>query len=248
MIRRLWPACVPVALLIAGCFEENTSLPLVPQTPASVTAVPPSGAQVAYAQAALETATRVNELGAKIALANKEFGLRPQFRAIGSPTPEIFHRGTAEINVTTGLVNACPSEGQLAAVLGLELGKMVSEREVVRGHRASLTSREPPPLPQVGNDPVGYGSPGDLTRRAELASFDRERRQANDPPPPPPDPRALARIILIRAGFPASELEAVEPVLREAAKNAALERQMNSTPALSPTAAPASTIAAPGKP
>jgi hypothetical protein len=138
--------CMPCLLLlvapISGCIPEmwhefigdkpNTTL--VPSnvgdhSPAQAT--PPT--RVSYAPASGDTCLRVDNIGQKILAANKEAGLHPFFGTIGSPTPEVFHRGPNELYITEGLVKQCQSESQLAAILCNELGKMVSEREVLAG-------------------------------------------------------------------------------------------------------------------
>jgi hypothetical protein len=62
------------------------------------------------------------------------------------------------------------------------------------------------------------------------AVYERDRKR-RDEPSPPPDPRALARLYLLRANVAAGELDAAAPVLRAAGQNGALEKQFTSTPA-----------------
>src|SRR5262245_59658158 len=113
MVRRVLPA--GLLLLVAGCLEQE-SLPLVPSNAFNRTPSAPA-AHVACSPASEETATRVGLIGQKLITANQQLGVRPLFRTVGSPTPEVFHRGTSEVLITEGLVKQCASEGQLAAVL-----------------------------------------------------------------------------------------------------------------------------------
>lgn len=216
-----------VALTAAGCLGPEQATSLVPAglTPPADPAVRSS---VSYAPASIEAAARVDTLGRTLVARNK-VGLKPVFRTIGSPQPEIFHVGQAEVDVTEGLVNQCKNEGELASALCMELGKMVSEREALAGPQARRPSREPPQEVRVGNDNAGTFGPADQTHLAELARYDKDKRGAAAPPPPPPDPQALARAYLKQAGYPESELDAVQPVLRAAAVNSTFEKQFTGT-------------------
>lgn len=228
MVRRGWLLVLPV-FAVAGCLFEESSTPLVPSDPFHPTPTAAVGwVRTPFAPASTEAAARVEAAGRKILTANQQIGVRPLFRTIGSPQPEIFHVQTDEVNVTEGLVNGCKSEGELAAALCQELGKMVSERETLAGPKARNPEREPPPELRVGNDYVGgMGSP-DQTRLAELSRFEKDHRRAGTPLPPP-DPRILARSYLAKAGYPETSLEAVAPLLQAAAANLTFEKQMTAT-------------------
>ena len=79
--------------------------------------------------ASLQTAERVETLGRQIIAQNTFTGLDPLFHTIGVPEPMLFHRGTAELFVSEGLVNRCKTEAELAAVLCSELGQMMAEKQ-----------------------------------------------------------------------------------------------------------------------
>lgn len=215
-------------VLAAGCVSQESQTPLVSSNPFGnpPPVVPRTAAS--YAPAPTELAARVDLLGRKLLAANPQAGVQPIFRTIGAPQAEIFHNGTIEIDITSGLVQQCTTEGQLAAVLCHELGKMVSEREVVAGPAVRRPERRPPIDVPVGNDNAGSFGPPDETRLAELAKFDRERRVTQAAPLLPPDPDKLARIYLGRAQFAETELDQAAPLLRAAAGNAAFEKQMTS--------------------
>jgi hypothetical protein len=72
--------------------------------------------------------------------------------------------------------------------------------------------------------PAGGWAP-DQTRLRELAVFDRDRRQRQQPVAPP-DPTVLARLYLVRAGYHDADLQAAGPLLQQAQGNAGLEKQM----------------------
>lgn len=223
MVRRVAAMLVPLLGLLSGCFSDN-HMAVVPDSPF---AAPPATVPTksAFAPAPTDVSARVETLGQSIIAANPQIGARPLFRTIGAPQPEIFHRGTAEIYISEGLVRQCPNEGALAALLTLELGKMVADREALASSRTWDGNSDPPPDAPVGNSSGSYrAGDADQTRLAELAKYRTPTRRG--PPPPPPDPESLARIYLQKAGFPATDLDAATPLLRLAASSSALEKSV----------------------
>jgi hypothetical protein len=215
---------------MAGCVSlDDDGLPTVASNPFNTTPqAPVTETSVNHAPASDEVSKRVAIMGQKIVAVNPEIGMRPRFITIGSPQLEIMHIGTNDLYITEGLANRCTTEGQLAAVLCQELGKMVTQREILSTPATRLGRREPPPDMPVGRDSGGaFGSP-DGTRRIELMQFEKERPRSTDPIPPP-DPEVLARGYLEKAGFPLTDLSAVAPLLREAEKNGTLYRQLQSS-------------------
>lgn len=207
-----------------GCLEPEQNTMLVPDTPFGTQAAAAPQRRAAYAPAGLEAAARVDTIGRQILAANPQVALRPVFSAIGGPEPEIFHVGVDQLVITEGLVKTCTTDGQLAAVLCLEMGKMVSEREAKSGAQKRANDRLPPMDMRMGIDNGSFGGPPDQTNLAELAKFDR-RPPVQAAKPLPPDPHVLANIYLTKAGYPAAELDNVAPILREAAKHSAFEKQ-----------------------
>jgi hypothetical protein len=223
MDRRALPFLLVVSLA-AGCVSDGAGTLLVSDSPFGAPVLTPQATQTTFAPATTEIAARVDLLGRNLVAANSEIGARPLFRTIGAPQPEIFHRGTAEIYISEGLVKQCAGDGQLAALLCHELGQMVSEREAVAAPRAWQAPLEPPPEVRVGNDNGGLSAAPDLTRQAELAKYRPPGRRQS--PPPPPDPDALARGYLQKAGYAVTDLDAAAPLFRAAAANATLEKQV----------------------
>ena len=178
-----------------------------------------------YSPAAKDTALRVDCVGQQIVKANPQLTLRPMFLTIGSPQPEVFHRGTTEIYVTEGLANKCVTEGQLAAVLCSELAKMAVDREVLALPETRQPERSPPPDVPVGNDNNTLYGAADGTRRVELAKFERDRIP-RDVTIPPPSPDILARGCLQKAGFTLEDLDAAASLLRESEANGAWRKSM----------------------
>ncbi|HMF14102.1 MAG TPA: hypothetical protein VKE94_17420, partial [Gemmataceae bacterium] len=157
-------------------------------------------------------------------------GMRPVTLTVGGDAPEIFHRGTGQIILTEGLVKQCTTDRFLAAVLCLEMGKMVSEREALASVRAREPEREPPDDIRIGNETEGTFGPADGARMYELARYEKSRRKPSAPPPPPPEPQVLARFYLAKAGFHEADLDAVQPILRKTQENFQWERQMTANP------------------
>jgi hypothetical protein len=232
----------PIVLTLAasGCIGEDSKNALVPSDPLGngMTAASQGSATRTVSRtssinpAPAESAARVDRLGRNILAANHQIGLRPQFMVIGSPQPEIFHKQGEALYVTDGLVKQCKTDGELAAVLCHELGKMVSDREVQRGPQAKNQRIQPPPEARIGNEAPGSYDSADRTRLAELAIFEQERRESARPLPPP-NPNLLARTYLQRAGFTEADLRAAQPLLQAANGNMTFEKQMVKPPSSS---------------
>lgn len=226
MFRAAVPLLFPVVCLATGCVFDDAPTQMVSDNPFAAPAKTSSKSTPAAAPpAATDVAARVDALGRKIAAMNSQVGVQPLFRTIGTPQLEVFHRGTVEIVITEGLVRQCRTDGELAALLCLELGRMVSEREAVATPWRRSMERELPPDIRFPGD-----NGADRTQLAELGKYheaDRKRSVASRPLPP--DPQSLARGYLTKAGFAATDLDAVAPLLRSAEANSALQKQ--ATPA-----------------
>jgi hypothetical protein len=208
-------------LLVCGCMSEDGST-MLPCNPFVTQAFKPAAVQhIVETPGTKEAADRVLTVGGKVVTANPQIGFRPRFCTIGSPKEEIIHRGNHDVFITEGLVRRCETDGQLAAVLCLELGKMVAERESLAD---PLTRMKPAYVPidmPVGNDASGpFGSP-DGTRRMELSKFEEQQRQKAEAPPPSPD--SLARSYLRKAKFAPTDLDDIAAALRAADGNITLE-------------------------
>jgi hypothetical protein len=212
-----------------GCLPREANTTLVPSNPFG-NVPPPQITQTSLAPASLQAAARVDSLGRKILTANPQTGIQPLFRTIGASQPEIFHQGTTEVDITEGLVNQCANDGQLAALLALELGKMISERETLAGRQAGVPEREPPMEVRIGSDNGGAFGPADQLHRAELAKYDKERRQRAAGGTASPDPQALARAYLQKAGYSAADLDAAASLVRAAGENTMFAKQLLNQP------------------
>ncbi len=176
-------------------------------------------------RAHLETAERVETLGRRILAQNPFTGIEPMFYAIGVPEPVLFHRGPEELFISEGLVKRCQTEAELAAVLCAELGQMVVEKRAVR--RAGFDRETIPEVALPGGTMLGGGTAADPGRAAELAFQERHRDTKLPSAAEPADAKKVARELLTGAGFDATELDRVEPLLRPSDRGAILRKQMS---------------------
>jgi hypothetical protein len=176
-------------------------------TPQSVNARAPSNAKPP--QAAPEVAIAVDKVGQQLVSLNKSLGMKPVFLTIGSPQPEIFHRDTSVVFITEGMAKQCKTEAQLAAVLSVELGRMVSERETLANPETHNPAKSPPIAVTMGN--AGQFSGLEQLQQAEVVKLDADRRRPGKRFVPP-DPMVLARGYLDAAGFDKNELDTVGPL------------------------------------
>jgi hypothetical protein len=223
-LRSIW--LLPL-LTLAGCLP-NRDEPL--QTVKLGESVrPPSGykdPRPPLSPATEAEAKRVVGVGEKVLQSNRLIGLHPQILPVGVPAVEVFHKGTEVLYITEGMSRKCTTEGQLAAVLAFEMGRMVAEREALAAPEARRPERLPPPDSHVGTDSGGpFGSP-DGTHLAELAKFEKEHPRRPAAPPRIPDAMALAKHYLETAGYSAKELDDVAPLLKEARRQDGFERQL----------------------
>jgi hypothetical protein len=219
---------LPLVLTACGCLSDGHSPGAGPGVGGPFSSLFQKSEAPRAPAATEETAKRVAILGEKILAANPQIRVHPLFQSVGRPEPTIFHPGANQIIITEGLVRECKTEGQLAAVLCQELGRIESERLAEALATAQLMAREPPPAVTVGNEVGGRFGEADGTRRAELAKFEQKNpRPGSIPPQPLAPPDTLARTYLQKAGFRTADLDEVTPLLRKAERNTRLEKQMS---------------------
>jgi hypothetical protein len=173
-------------------------------------------------KADLAVAERVETLGRKIIAQNTFTGIEPVFWTIGVPESVLFHRGAEELVVSEGLVKQCKTEGELAAVLCSELGRMVSEKKSAR-----LVGSDRDSFPEVGvptGSGLAGGTPDDPARAAERAYLEKQRKR--ETARETPDPAQLARDLMRGAGFDPAELDRVAPLLKQSDRGAVLKKQL----------------------
>jgi Peptidase family M48 len=168
--------------------------------------------------ASVKAATRVHAVGSAVAAANAaELPAKPVFLTVGLKEPMAFHQGSAEVIVSEGLVDRCPTDAELAAVLCHELGKLTAKKGPKPGGRAD---RDLPPAVPVSADVVGAAHTPDMTRAAEEALADRRAQRGGRPARESrPDPKALAQDFFVKAGHSADDFGRMDALLREAEEN-----------------------------
>jgi hypothetical protein len=222
---RIRHVIVGATLLAGGCWWDEPKQQYAPKD--VVRGIP----SVDAVNANTSAGSRVDSIGTRILAENPQIAAKPLFRTIGSPEPEIFHQGMGSVIITQKLVDLCPTDAELAAVICMEFGKMVAEREAL----APLSRKSDLP-------PISPGLPASVSvdqfRQAELADYEKRRGGHPSRDGQLPDPEALARIYLQRAGFAAADLETVRTQLKAASANSTLENQSRATQARSNFAPP----------
>jgi hypothetical protein len=228
----LLTGCLPLQLLDPGsAVSQSEMVPASPfGSPGPIQNVP---VKAAFSPASTEMALRVDVVRRTVLAANPKLAARPVVATSGLPHPEIFHQGTEIIHLTEGLVKRCKNDGELAALLCLELGKIVSERESLSPRGQSAEGGPPIDVP-MGN----AGQPGatDQVALAELGRYESRRKQTARRRAPL-DPYVLAAEYLEKAGYKKSALDAVAPLLEAADRNYVLEKQFkgpNNAPGWAP--------------
>ena len=212
-MRTRWPAgLVCLALGLAGCASDGRG-GFALRNPFETDRGPdPNTAPPASTLAA----TRVNAIGSAIAAKNKDaLGVTPVFFTMGVREVEISHKKSGMVILSEGLVDRCPTDTDLAAVICHELGKLAAERTPDRAADRDLGG------PPLARDVVGGTFEPDMTRLAEEAKFNRRGptggRTARDPRP---DPRTLGETLCVRAGYTADDFARLDQLVREAEDNA----------------------------
>jgi hypothetical protein len=171
----------------------------------------------------LATAERVETFGRKIIAQNTFTGIEPLFHTVGVQEAVLFHRGSEELFVSEGLVKQCRTDGELAAVLCIELGQMIAEKKAARRVGAERDS-----FPEIGvptGSGLAGGTPDDPARAAERAFLERQRR--NEARQGRKDPAALARDLMRGAGYDPADVDRVATLVRQSDRGRVIKRQMS---------------------
>jgi hypothetical protein len=224
MARRAGPVWLSLLIVLPGCFPTSETA-VIPAAPfgSGIGATAHLGQDAPAPAATTEAALTVGKVGMKVISANPTICLHPRFITIGGESAplEIFHKGDSEVVITETLARKCKTEGELAALLCTELGRIVSERASLRLNEEA--DRGPPPAVDIGNDHGGTFGAADGTRMMELAKYERKRTLAREQATPPA-PDVLARAYLQMAGYNPADLDAVFQLLRAADGSAKLEK------------------------
>lgn len=159
-----------------------------------------------------EAAIRVGKIGQKLLVANPSIGIKPAFHTIGTSQSEVFHKGVDQIMITDGLVKEC-NDDQLAAVLAVELVKMLGEQEN-SAPTGKIIDRTPGMDFPIGNDRSLVFGPADGTRIAERYELDRMRMKNKATGAGTVDPKILARGYLSKAGYPSKAVDSISGLLK----------------------------------
>lgn len=235
MTLRILAALPPLLLAAVGCVDESRHAQLAPpgepMRSTSLRAVF-GGPRLPEHDAGVK---RLVAVRGKLVAANPQSGVRPNVGAVGLAHPEVCHTGGGtsgyQIVVTDALIAACKTDDELAAVLAIEMGKIVAERS----REARTESRLPPDPNLVGGSDGGSFGPPDGTRQMELARYAPKRAEAAA------SPEELARSYLGKAGYDVNAASAVAPLLRKAQGHADLDRILTTSAQIGPPvkAAPA---------
>jgi hypothetical protein len=226
------PFCIlhsAFCILLGGCLSDDKKLTTVSPNPFGKSGHTQAASFKQAPPATQEIALRVDRVGQKIVKANPRINQKVAFLTLGVSQEEIFHQSQKDVStiyITEGLAKQCKTDGELAAVLSEELGKMVSEQMV---QARPPRGRTPPFIadPHIGNDIAGPFGSADRTDQMIAARYEKEWKQSRQAlPDPPTPPETLARTYLQGAGFDPKDLETVKPLLRKAEKQSSLEQSM----------------------
>ena len=232
MTRRWYGAIFVVALSLSGCLWDDTRDGRSTRADTALPANLPPGSEAANTRtyAVFSELLAANpDIVAQLA-PNADANFRPALMVIGRPGVSLFHRGTRELFITEGLVTRCKTdgknEGELAAVLASELGKMVVEADAQKTMRAPAEV-DRPFAPRVTND----SRDPDQTALATQGYWEKENAGRRNPAKPMPnqDPKVLARNYLSKANFAPDDLLRVAPLIRQAEANPEFEKQLDSS-------------------
>lgn len=230
MPARISVLILGVLLAAAGCLSDEKKLTTVSANAFGKVSQPRPASFKQAPPATQEIALRVDKVGKQIVSANPSINQKVVFMTLGVDHEEIFHQTQKDVStifITEALVNQCKGDGELAAVLSQELGKIVAEQKV-----QTRPGRDPMPAtlllnPAAGRDIGGTFGSADRTNDLIAAHFEKEWQQGRQTlPSTPPPPETLARNYLNRAGYDPKILESVKPLLRKADKQSSVELSM----------------------
>src|SRR5262249_18297250 len=160
-----------------------------------------------------------------ILAANPTIAFKPMFLAIDWREKEtVFHQGKESLYISTGLVKRCKTEGELAAVLCLELAKMVAEQEALAAKNRVADDDRAPLAAALARDISGGNLTPDQTEIAEGSKLEAMQPRRRPVLMPQIDPHLLARPYLTKAGFQADDLTKVGSLLQAAELNPQFEQ------------------------
>jgi hypothetical protein len=158
--------------------------------------------------------TRVQAVSTRLYQANPWIKVRPQWLVRPGDTPGVANQGEHYVLVSDALVHAA-SDGQLAAVMALQLADLASARQYTIREIERAQRREAP-RPDFYQQRDGMSSAQANLEMAEAAKYRTDPRdlRRQEEQEPPIDPASYARQVLVQAGFAPQELEAAAPLLQ----------------------------------
>lgn len=219
-------------LLLPGCLQRRsqvappltglpphidsvmTPAPAAPEhagAPAPTTPAPPPDGTAAIPPQVLEAQQRVKRVNDQLLAANPRLGLKPAFFITDQAEPALQRREYERVFLSWGLVQRCTTDGQLAALLSLQLGELYAQRRAELAADQRLNYREPPPTVPMIREYGSFGNP-DQIHLAEIATLGLDQRSR--PPEPPANPWLIANEVLLRAGFSEHDLAALPEQMR----------------------------------
>jgi len=160
---------------------------------------------------------RVQAISQRLYQANPWVQMKPRWIVQPGATPGVAPQGDQYVVISESLVHSA-SDGQLAAVMALQLGDLASirQRTIADARRGQRRVSTPPDYYQQGNASEQTSS---SIRDLELADYAKRRREPRDPRAreqheQPIEPANYARQVLVQAGFSPQELDAAAPLLQ----------------------------------
>lgn len=150
-------------------------------------------------------AARLNALGRTLVTASPFAGVSPNFFVMSTSEVAVAHPDAFGVFVSEGMIAKCPTDEDLAAVLALELGAMISERRNLQ--RLGLAD---PAAAFIAGDDTTASPIQDPT--AAVVSTAVPRRDSG----PAESPEQIARDLLTAAGYDVAGLVRMAPVVSAA--------------------------------
>jgi hypothetical protein len=233
---------IPVSVTLAGCYTAQPrpnpavapplpvptpmgpgQAPPIQQQPVGPSNIPlPPGSPTVPA-APLTAAPsyehgRVQAMAQRLYQANPWLKLKPVWVVQPGDTPGVAAQGDQYVIISENLVRSA-SDGQLAAVMALQLGDMTSSRQRAIAEAARGTRRTANPPDYYSQRRPGEQETSSTLRDLELADYAKQRNEPRDPivreqQTQCVDPPTLARQVLVQAGFAPQELDSAGPLLQ----------------------------------
>ncbi len=168
-------------------------------------------------------AIRVAKIGQEILAKNPGLGIHPIFQITGEQQMVLSHRAAKVVVISEQVSSKC-TDGELAALLSDELGRMVAEQESMSTRIKPTSSSQAPLGGGIDRDGGAFG-PADGTRLAEAAMSARRNRGVEAAPDlsyglKTNDSVRLGEEILRRSGFLPDDPAKVRELRRQSGKGA----------------------------